>query len=275
MTAQEPGSPVPPAETIIRGSGNSATLGVGRGVAGAVSIAGFLAVWFVAALLVSRNDILPSPLEVAGLVWKEAAGGELWRHLFATLSRVVAAFVLAMATGAAIGIALGRGESANRWFDPLLVIVLNLPALVVIVLCYVWIGLNEVAAILAVAINKIPTVAVLIREGARALDPQLDALAKVYRVPATTRLASIVLPQLAPSMAAAARSGMSLIWKIVLVVEFLGRSNGVGFQIHLYFQLFDVGMILAYSFAFIAVMMCVEVAILQPLERRANRWRRA
>ena len=100
-------------------------------------------------------------------------------------------------------------------------------------------------------------------------------MAQVYRLSWRTRLQHIILPQLAPFIAAAARSGLSLIWKIVLVVEFLGRSSGVGFQIHLYFQLFDVAMVLVYAFSFIAVMLVVEWSLLQPWERKARRWRAA
>ena len=66
-------------------------------------------------------------------------------------------------------------------------------------------------------------------------------------------LRHVILPQLTPYLFAAARSGLALIWKIVLVVELLGRSNGVGFQIQIYFQLFDVTLILAYTLAFILV----------------------
>jgi NitT/TauT family transport system permease protein len=68
---------------------------------------------------------------------------------------------------------------------------------------------------------------------------------------------------------------VAVIWKIVLVVEFLGRSSGIGFQIHLYFQLFDVAMVLVYALSFIAVMLLVEWILLQPWERRATRWRTA
>ena len=89
------------------------------------------------------------------------------------------------------------------------------------------------------------------------------------------RLRHVVLPQLQPFLAAATRSGIALIWKIVLIVELLGRSNGVGFQIHLYFQLFDVATILAYTLAFVAVMLAVEYLLLQPLDKHANRWRAA
>lgn len=50
---------------------------------------------------------------------------------------------------------------------------MNIPADVAIVLCYLWIGLNETAAITAVALNKTAMVAVSIREGVQALDPKL------------------------------------------------------------------------------------------------------
>jgi len=47
----------------------------------------------------------------------------------------------------------------------------------------------------------------------------------------------------------------------------------VGFQIQVLFQLFDVTGILAYTLAFVAVVQGIEWGLLQPLERRANRWR--
>ena len=59
----------------------------------------------------------------------------------------------------------------------------------------------------------------------------------------------------------------------MLVVELLGRSNGVGFELHLNFQLFDVAAILAYTLAFVAVMLAIEFLLVQPLERHATRWR--
>jgi NitT/TauT family transport system permease protein len=245
-----------------------------RGTA-ALSLAALLGLWIIAALLTGDAMILPAPWDLAAPFLQEVRSGELLRHLGATLARVIAAFVLAMGIGMALGLLMGRSVRADRWLDPWLVVFLNLPALVVIVLCYLWIGLTEVAAILAVSLNKIPNVATVLREGARALSPDLDAMARVYAMPARTRLRHVILPQLAPYIAGAARSGVALIWKIVLVVEFLGRSNGVGFQIHMYFQLFDVAMVLVYALSFIAVMLAVEWLILQPWERRVRRWRAA
>ena len=60
---------------------------------------------------------------------------------------------------------------------------------------------------------------------------------------------------------------------MVLFVELLGRSNGIGYQIEYYYQLFDLGRVLEYTMFFVAVMLIIEVAILGNIERRLFRWR--
>ena len=239
-----------------------------------VSLLALVGLWAAIARFL-QPDLLPAPDRVLVLAIEEWRRGALVFHVGMTLARVTAAFFIAMGVGTAIGIALGLSRRADRAFDPWLVVALNVPALVTIILCYLWFGLTEAAAVAAVAINKIPNVAVTLREGTRALDRDLMEMAAVYRFGKLGTLRHVILPQLAPFFAASARSGIALIWKIVLVVELLGRSNGVGFQIHLYFQLFDIARIFVYAIAFILVMQGVELAILQPWERRANRWRAA
>ena len=241
----------------------------------AFSLIALLGLWIVAAAISGDPTVLPQPWALIEPFMQEVASGELPYHLFQTLIRVLWAFALAMGVGIALGLIMGRSERINRWLDPWLVVFLNLPALVLIVLCYLWIGLNETAAIAAVTLNKIPNVTTVIREGARATSRDLDAMAQVYRMSRWTKLRHVTLPQMAPFIAGAARNGVAVIWKIVLVVEFLGRSSGVGFQIHLYFQLFDVAMVLVYAFSFIFVMLAVEWLLLQPWERRVRRWRAA
>ena len=247
----------------------------GKAAARLVSLASILGLWTVAAALTADPNVLPAPWSLLGPLAGEIGSGELLRHLIWTLVRVAWAFVLAMSIGVALGYLMGTSRKLDLWLDPWLVVFLNLPALVLIVLCYLWIGLNETAAIIAVTLNKIPNVVIVIREGARALDPELSAMARVYRMSRLSQLRHVVLPQLAPYIAAAARGGVAVIWKIVLVVEFLGRSNGIGFKIHLYFQLFDVGMVLIYALSFVTVMLLVEAAVLQPWEARVRRWRTA
>ncbi len=236
------------------------------------SLALLIAIWQITAEALDSR-MLPAASAVFIELARLCADGALPFNLGITLARVAAAFLVAMAVGTAIGIAMGRSRTLDALFDSWLVLLLNLPALVIIVLAYVWFGLTEAAAIGAVAVNKIPAVAVTLREGARALDRNYSQMAQSFHVGRWRTLRHVILPQLYPYLFAAARSGLALVWKIVLIVELLGRSNGVGFEIQLYFQQFDVTGILAYTIAFVAVIQLIEWVIFQPLERRAGRWR--
>ena len=232
-----------------------------------------VAAWQVAAQG-AASRLLPAPLAVAEFVMQEAARGDLFWNVGVTLGRVGISFVLAMLLGSLLGVALGRSRAANLALDTPLLVLLNTPALVITVLAYIWVGLNETAAILAVVLNKLPNVAVILREGARTLDPGLEEMARTYRFDRRSWIAHVLVPQLQPYAVAAARSGLSLAWKIVLVIELLGRPDGVGFAINFYFvQSTNVAAIIGYSIVFMSVMIAIDILLLQRLETHVRRWR--
>jgi NitT/TauT family transport system permease protein len=237
-----------------------------------ISLVALICLWQIAAHFANPR-LLPGPMAVFATMRSEAASGALFTALGVTLARVMAAFLLAMAIGSALGYAMGRNALVDRVADPWVIVLLNLPALVIIVLAYIWAGLNEAAAIGAVALNKLPVTVVTIREGVRTLDARLDEMARVFGFTPLKRFSHVVAPQLAPYFAAATRSGLSLVWKIVLVVELMGRPNGVGFEINTAFQLFDVPLLLAYARPFTAIMLIIETLMVQPFERHVSRWR--
>jgi NitT/TauT family transport system permease protein len=246
----------------------------GRGVwQGIASVLLFLCLWQIGAGL-AASRLFPGPVTVLQSLLQEAMHGGLLSHLGITLARVGVSFAIAMFIGTALGIALGRLTWLDRWLNPWLVILLNVPALVIIILTYVWLGLVETALLMAVALNKIPNVAVTLREGSRALERDYEEVAQIYRLGPWTTLREVIIPQLAPYLLAAARNGLALIWKIVLVVELLGRSNGVGFQLQSYFQLFDVPRVMAYAAAFVLCVLIIELVVFAQLERRTGQWRR-
>ena len=232
----------------------------------------FFAMWQATSLLLNV-DLLPGPKEVFSKIVEEAKSSELFIHTFITLKRVFISFIIAMFIGTFFGIYMGRNKRLNIFLDDWLILGLNVPALVIIILCYVWFGLNETAAILAVSLNKIPMVAVIMREGSRAIEKEYIEVAKFYKIPKSRLFMKVILPQLYPYLLSAARSGLSLIWKIVLVVELLGRSNGVGFKLYGFFQFFDISGILAYTLAFVLLIIFVEFILVRPFERKISVWK--
>ncbi len=221
----------------------------------------------------SNPATFPSLLSIGKTMFAEIVDGELMFHLGMTLYRVFLSFFIAMIIGVFIGMLMGNYKNLDSFFDGWNILFLNIPALVLIILSYIWFGLTEVAAIIAVSLNKIPNVIVTVREGAKAIDKSLLQVAFIYKVPKIKKFFIFYIPQLFPYIIASARGGIALIWKIVLVVELLGRSNGVGFKIHEFFQFFDIKSILAYTIAFVIVMICLELLFFKPLDNYSRRWR--
>ena len=228
--------------------------------------------WESAAFIL-KSPVFPAITEIISTLFVELIEGELIFHLLITLYRVFISFLFAMLIGTFLGILMGNNKKINLFLDGWNLMFLNIPALVLIILSYVWFGLTEIAAIIAVSLNKIPNVIVTVREGAKTVDEKLLEVAKIYKIKKLKRFLVFYLPQLYPYLIASARGGIALIWKIVLVVELLGRSNGIGFKLHEFFQFFDISSILAYTFAFIFVMLFIENFVVQPIENKVNKWR--
>ncbi len=228
-------------------------------------------IWQLLALVIN-SELFPSFVDIVKNLFEQILHKDLIFHLLITLKRVFISFVFAMVIGIVVGIWMGLFCKNDSVFNILLIIALNIPAIVTIMLCYIWFGLSDFAAILAVVINKVPIIVVNIKEGVKAVDKKYIDLVKIYNIDKKDVLKKIYLPQIYPYIMATTRLTISLIWKIVLVVEFLGRSNGVGFKISMFFQNFDVTSILSYSFAFILVVLLVEM-LLNLIDKRVTRWR--
>ena len=246
--------------------------GGGSRLVGWLSLPFLLAIWQLAATLLASR-FLPGPFDVAAHVVHLANNQHLAADFGRTLGRAAMGFVAAMVLGTLLGFLLGRSRIADRLFGGWIVVGMNLPAIVVAIICYIWLGLSEFALVLAVVINKTPLVTTTVREGVRNFLAEYDELAEAFRMPLLRRLRLVLLPQLLPFLMAAARTGLSLIWKIVLVFEVLGSDGGVGFRIGIFYQFFDMKGILAYTSVFILVVMAIEHGVLRPLERSILRWR--
>ena len=237
-----------------------------------LSIFLFIILWQGFSLIVN-SELFPSVIDILKSLYVHLLYKDLFFHHLNTLKRVVIAFVIAMIIGIFFGVLMGLYPKNDSLLDIFLIIGLNMPALVTIIICYIWFGLSDFSAILAVIINKVPIIIVNIREGVKAIDKKYMDLVKIYNIEKKDVITKIYIPQIYPYIMATTRLTISLIWKIVLVVELLGRSDGIGFKIAIFFQDFDITSIFAYSFAFIFIVILLEKLFLNPMDKKITRWR--
>ncbi len=238
----------------------------------AASLVVLLLIWQLASYVVTEKYV-PGPLPTFAALWGLAQSGQLMKHFDTTMVRMLVSFALAMLIGMGVGTLMGLHRRAERALDLLVMVGLTIPGLCYIIVSFMWLGLNERAAILAITWTTFPAIAINIWQGVKSIDQRLIDMARVFGCPGWRRTTRVVIPQVLPYVMAAARFGLGIIWKVTVLVELLGRSDGVGYMLNYSFQMFDMPGVFAWTLFFTIVMLAIELAILKPIERRLFMWR--
>lgn len=232
-----------------------------------------LAWWGISAAGWVPGHLLPAPDRVVSRVVEAGRSGVLATHLALTVRRVVVAFGATLVVSLPVGAAMGFSRGVERLLTPWLVVALTIPGLIWALITLLLFGLSELTVYTAIGAGLLPMFVVNWWQGVKALDRDLLLMARVYRASGWRVARDVVLPQLIPQLFASARYGLAWGWKIVVVIEMLGFGNGVGYLLYEAYHLFSMERVLAWTLAFLAVMLVVEYGVIAPLERRCTQWR--
>jgi ABC-type nitrate/sulfonate/bicarbonate transport system permease component len=134
-------------------------------------------------------------------------------------------------------------------------------------------GLRPLTAYFAVFLVVFPMITLNFWEGVKDIDMQLVEMGKVFDFGTVRTIRHVVLPQLIPYMLSAGRLALGLAWKLVVVVEFLGFGNGIGYMLTTEYNNFNMAGVLAWTGLFTVIMLLIEYGGFKLLERRYLAWR--
>jgi NitT/TauT family transport system permease protein len=262
--------------SVAAGSGWAERLG--RAVKGFLINPRWLALFLLLAgweaLAIYRNTrVIPRLERIYIEVVRIITTGLFIEHLYASMTRIVLGFIVAMILGTTIGILMGSRRTWDEFFKDTVLFGLALPGLIYALVAVMFFGLSILAPITAIVGTSYPFVAINIREGVRALNKDLLDMARAYRVRNWDIVRKVILPSLLPFVLAAIRVGFAIAWKVNTLVEVFGTVNGVGWQIRASFDSYSVHGMIAWALLFGAVMLVIEYWILVPTERYLARWR--
>jgi NitT/TauT family transport system permease protein len=232
-----------------------------------------LGLWEVMAR-VTASPLVPNVGEVFGEVRRLVIGGFALHQIGITLGRILAGFSVAFVISLVVGIAAARSVTFRRFCDPAIILGLTVPGLVWALLCVIWFGVGLTTPIVAIALGIGPVMVLHVLQGMKAVDFEIVEMAYVFRLSTRDKLIHIWIPSLIPHLIGGARVGLSLGWKVIVLVELFGLSNGVGYQLNSEFSSQNVAGVLAWTIVFWAVMILIEYGVLQSLERASSKWRR-
>ncbi|MEK7335341.1 MAG: ABC transporter permease [Candidatus Binatota bacterium] len=236
------------------------------------SIITLVLVWWVMSLFFPPT-LVPKPWDTFAEVSAIVSTGNFFVEMGSTLRRVLVGFGIAMVVSIPLGILMGTLRSLESFFEPLVILGLTMPGLIWAVLMIMFFGLTETSAYAAVAVTIFPMLAISIWQGTKAIDKDLIDMSEVFHASAWSKVVDVILPQLVSHLLAAIRYGLGLAWKVVVVVEMFGFSNGVGYQVVRGFNVFSMKTVLAWAITFLIVMIVIEFGFIGWLERSVTRWR--
>jgi NitT/TauT family transport system permease protein len=201
--------------------------------------------------------------------------GKAFREIWVTFYRMGLGFLLAVAVAIPIGIAAAVSRTAERFFEPGIILGLTVPGLVWALLCVIWFGVSIASPVIAVALGVLPSMVITVQQSVRSLAAEIVEMTRAFKLRRTTVLRRIWLPLLYASTISGARVGFSIAWKVIVLVEIFGMSNGVGYQLNSQFSIQSVEGVIAWTLAFWLAMMAVEYLIFRPIDKSANHWKKS
>ena len=240
----------------------------------------FLIFWQLLAMSVAR---VPAPWETFEFIWTELTGGshggvlrgEWVEHLSVTFVRFTVGLVLGALAGVIVGIAVGSSSFMRSLLSDVLLVFLALPAIIWAFLTVMWFGLGWEAPVYTVMLSAAPFVAVNVSHGVRAVSPELRRMSDAFGVSQNRRLRSLLLPAIAGYLFTGLRFAFIIGWNAVLLAEWFGAGNGVGWRARLWYDGARYHGFVGWVIIFITIIFLVDGLILTPLQRRAFRWRKS
>ena len=236
-----------------------------------LAVATVISIWWV--LYLSYPRLLPSPLSTVREAFRLVANGTFFFHMYQSLRRVFVGAVIAMLLSVGVGIYMGTVAMGERFFQPLVILGLTIPGLMWALIAVMLFGINEFSPYFAVTVTIFPMLVINIWAGVKSLDKELIDMSHVFHFTKWMKISQVILPQLVPNIFAATRYGLGLAWKVVVVVEMFGTSNGVGYQVMKSYQVFNMEGVIAWTITFVIAMIAIEYGIINFAERRLTAWR--
>ena len=190
-----------------------------------------------------------------------------WQAFAASNVAMVIGFAMALLTGIPLGLLMGRFRTADRAFNPYLVIVLAVPLAGIIPLLTMTVGLGLAARSIVVWSFAIVMVAETCRVGVRSVDRSLIEMARVFGVGELGLWRRVLIPAAQPAIFSGVRIGLARAIEGMVIVELIMVAAGIGGLI-LRYQAFFNG---AALYAVVLLVIAESLILLSLVDRLSTR----
>lgn len=214
---------------------------------------------------------MPAPSEIA-VTLTDLAAGALWKHISASLLRVLLGFAIGASLALVFAAWVGLSREAEAYLEPTFAGLRSIPSLAWVPLLLLWLGIDETSKIVLIAIGAFFPVYLNGVAAIRDIDRKLVEVGQMYGFSRTRLVRRILLPAALPGLFTGLRSGLSLAWMFLVAAELIAATKGLGYLLSDGRETSRPDIVLA-AIIVLALLGKISDGLLAALEKRCLAWR--
>ena len=175
--------------------------------------------------------LLPTPVEVFSTLLSIIISGELPRHIFISLLRLLPGLALAAITGICVGVLVGRYEKIDLSLSPLIDFLRGIPIVCILIVAILVLGIGEKTKVFVVFYISVWPILINTIYGVRSVERLQIFSAKSIGASEDALIIKVILPACLRHILAGLRVGVSLALVGVILSEVLAANDGLGYFI--------------------------------------------
>ena len=215
---------------------------------------------------------VPPPSEVVVALVDGLVDGSLVADVVVSSERIALGFLIGAIPATLLGIWSGLNRTVYYLVRPLATMLYPVPKIALLPLVIVVLGIGEVSKIATVAMSVFLMVVIHTIGGVMQVDRRYFEVGRLYGANQRSLFRTVALPASLPAIIEGWKLAMGFALTLIVGVEFVGASNGIGYRIWQSYELYAIADMMA-AVCLIAALGWVLTIGLDEVERLLVPWR--
>lgn len=234
----------------------------------------FIGIWqLVFVLGIWPKASLPSPFSVAESFAEVILNYTLFKGIGITLGRLVIGFLISIALGTAIGLAMIKFKGFGKTMSSISAGLLSFPSIAWVPFSILLIGFNDAGILFVVIMSSIFSITISTYSSVRNIPPIYVDAARNMGAKGLSLFLHLTIPAATPSLIIGIRQGWSFAWHAIIGAEILMSIVGLGHILSVGREFQDMGLVIASMITIFTIGLLVDRLLLFKLEEKIrSRW---
>ena len=228
-----------------------------------------LGIWQVTSTIISKEVILPLPLDVFTKMLSFLSQVSFYKAVLATLSRIALSFVIAFVVGTMLGILSGLYKTIHDLLYPIFALLQTVPQIGYILILLVWFD-SFTALIVIVLLMLLPSFYHNAYQGIINIDDTLNDVISLYHHPLPYNILHVYIPLIKGYILSAINNCLPLSLKVGVMAEiFVSSEIGIGMELYMARANIDMVSIFAWILWMVVIILSIN-ALSQKIVKKLN-----